>query len=166
MALTPVEIRNLKFKKSVSGYDAQEVKKWLELIADELEKLIVQNQEYKERIKGYEELEDTLRATIEATKMAMERMREAAESERDAIIKSAKEEAQRLIEEARTKRAELEKEALMWQNIRDRFIAEFKALLLSYLEIIERHEKKAHEESPEDYTKISTHLLEKEEPEG
>ncbi len=165
MAITPAEIRNLKFKKKARGYDPKEVHKWLELIADEFEKLMLQNKEYEEKVKTYEEMEDLLKETILSAKESMEKLKRTAEKQAQEIIDKAKIEADKIIKEAYLKRAEIEKDCEVLKAYRDSFLHKIKAILEALTEVVDKMLRGV-EITPEEYEKVGIHQFEKVEKEG
>jgi cell division initiation protein len=57
MRLTPMDINNRKFGKSLRGYDTEEVESFLQTVSEDLEELISENVELKKQI---ERLNDSL----------------------------------------------------------------------------------------------------------
>ena len=52
--ITSMEIHNYQFKKAIRGFDQEEVKEFLEIIADDYEALFVENAQLKEEIQRLE----------------------------------------------------------------------------------------------------------------
>jgi len=50
MKISPIEIRQQEFTKKMRGYDPDEVQNFLESLAEELEKFIVENESLKSEI--------------------------------------------------------------------------------------------------------------------
>ena len=64
MRITPLDIRKQPFRKTVMGFDRDEVNSFLEMVANEFEQIIKQNDEQatnvkllQERIDSYEKIE-------------------------------------------------------------------------------------------------------------
>ena len=49
MKITPLDIRKQSFKKAFRGIDPEEVQAFLEMIAEEFERLNLENLDFKER---------------------------------------------------------------------------------------------------------------------
>ena len=75
MKLTPLEIKQHQFDKSLRGYDIGEVETFLALVASEVEQLHQKNNELQEQIEGlnkrishYEKVEQAMHETLQTTK--------------------------------------------------------------------------------------------------
>jgi DivIVA domain-containing protein len=101
---TPREIKNRKFKQSLMGADAEEVKDFLKIVAAEFDRILTQNALLEKRL-----TEQTVRSTL-GTKKEAEKHRQALESADKAageIIARAKEEADGIRQQAERELAEL-----------------------------------------------------------
>ncbi|MCY6370345.1 DivIVA domain-containing protein [Clostridium ganghwense] len=107
MIITSMDINNKEFKKSLRGYDCDEVDEFLDKIAEDYETLYKENSGLKEklelseeRIKHYSKIESTIQNTLLLAQNAAEQARESAQSEADLIIKKANDSAQKIIDKA------------------------------------------------------------------
>jgi cell division initiation protein len=136
MKITPRDIHNQEFKRSLRGYDMDEVDAFLQQIADELETLISDNGRLKDQVKEltlrleeYKKKDELLEKTLLAAQQATDQMKEASRKEVEAASTAARAEAAKIIEDAR---AELMSTG---QRVRDMkryhydFIIQYKALL-------------------------------------
>jgi len=159
VTMTPVEIEAYKFSKSLRGYSVDEVDNFLEKVSKDYETLYRQYQEQKEKInqlekdlKSYRELEKTLNDTLVLAQKAAEETKKNAEKEAELMIKEAEAKAEKLIEQAR-EAVKKQEERLEELKKRQRvFAAEFKSLLMTQLELLER-ENIEEEASNEDLSK-------------
>lgn len=94
--ITPLDIQNKDFKKSMMGYKTKEVDGYLDFINTDYEKLYRENVELKDKIgvltdqiRQYNNLEETLKNTLVV-----------AQSTADEVTKSARQKANLIIEEA------------------------------------------------------------------
>lgn len=77
--LTPVEIENKEFKKGIRGYREDEVDEFLDIVKEDFENLYRENADLKEKIRmyndqinKYENIEETLKATLITAQTAAE----------------------------------------------------------------------------------------------
>ena len=77
--LTPVEIENKEFKKAIRGFREDEVDEFLDIVKEDFETLYRENIDLKEKIKmyqdqinKYENIEETLKATLITAQSAAE----------------------------------------------------------------------------------------------
>jgi cell division septum initiation protein DivIVA len=105
---TPREIKNRKFKQSLMGVDAEEVKSFLKVVAAEFDKILSQNAQLEKRL-----TEQTVRSTLttrkEAEKNAEKNRQSLEEAGKTAgeVIARAKEEADEIGRKAEREAAEI-----------------------------------------------------------
>lgn len=105
--ITPVEIENIKFKKSFMGYNLEEVEDFLNKMIDSFEALYQENLDYKEKIEAlnatisqYKTMEDTLRETLVLAQSTGEDVKQAAEERAKLIVAEGEAKAAKLVEQA------------------------------------------------------------------
>ncbi len=142
--ITPLEIENKKFsKKTLNGYDPEEVDEFLDELTKDYEKLYKQVaegkdelEELKEKLKHYTQIESTLQSTLLLAQSASEEVKNAAQKQADQIIKEseikAKEVTKGLDQEINNKKKELEDVKKQF----DVYKAKMESLLISQLELI------------------------------
>ncbi len=138
MTLTPVDIRNQRFKKAWRGYSEAEVNRFLLTVAEEYEKLYRDHMELKESLRKkefelakYQELEETLQQSIVlAQKMAEE------------LVANAEKQAESINKAARQRIAEvfgIYEDVLKRLNV---FRAEIRAMLHAQIELLDENSKR------------------------
>jgi cell division initiation protein len=149
MGITPLEIRKQEFRKTLRGYDHHEVRSFLEMVSNEIEKLLRENAGLSEKVKDldakiedYRRMEKILQDTLTTTQQATEELKEGAKKEAETIIANSKMEAQRFLREAQTELAKTREETKMIEHQKLLLVSEFRGLLESYLRLLERLEKK------------------------
>lgn len=107
MVITSMDIDNKEFKKSLRGYDCDEVDEFLDKLSSDYETLYKENSTLKEKIELMEEkvshyakIESTIQNTLILAQNAAEQARDTAQSEADLIIKKANNSAQKIIDKA------------------------------------------------------------------
>lgn len=139
MKITPVELRNLKFRTVMRGFDSKEVQTYIDAATEEIERLLLENKEYSEKLEHFSKIEDTIKETLITVQEATKKLKESAQKEAKVIIDGAKQ-----------KKKEIESEYASLVSKREVFLVEFKALLESYLSLVE---KKLATETTEDTEK-------------
>ena len=136
MKITPLDIRKQSFKKAFRGIDAEEVQAFLEMIAEEFERLNRENLELKERerslateVKRYRDLEDMLQETLRTAQKAADSVHENAKKEARLIIKEADIRGNRAIEKARNHVQMIRNEIVELKNQRDQFATRLQVLV-------------------------------------
>jgi len=117
MRLTPLDIQQMVFKVRMRGFDCQEVKQFLEDMADTVESLNQENAAIREKLTGTEEqlaslkkTESTLTQTLVSTQAMAQDMKEIAQRDAALLVKEAELKAAELIRDARQDLANLQRE--------------------------------------------------------
>lgn len=107
MRYTAMDIKNRDFKKSLRGYDVDEVINFLDDIANDFEVLYKENSSLKEkqkdideRIEHYTKMENTIQSTLLMAQNAADQSKASAQKEAELIIKNANDEAQKIMDKA------------------------------------------------------------------
>lgn len=123
--ISPIEIKKHEFGKSMRGYDAIEVRAFLETVATELERLnetVRQQSGELERLRAelgaYQRMEQNMREAMVNAQESLRDSREGAQREAELIRRDAELDAERIILEARKKGEDIrrEMEALVWRR--------------------------------------------------
>ncbi len=142
--LNPIEIKKQEFSKAVRGYDAVEVRSFLETIADEVERLneldrkqSSEVESLKSELKAYQRIEQNMKEALVNAQETLRDSREGAKREAELLLKEAEIEAQRIIREAQGKGKEIKRELETLKARRDSFVRKIRNLLRSEVELIE-----------------------------
>lgn len=107
MKITSMDITNKIFKKSMRGYNCEEVDEFLDKISENYEELYKENSSLSERVitledrlNHYDKMEETIQNTLLLAQNAAEQAKETAQKEADLIIKNANDSAKRVIEKS------------------------------------------------------------------
>jgi cell division septum initiation protein DivIVA len=105
---TPREIKNRKFKQSLMGIDAEEVKSFLKIVATEFDKILTQNAQWEKKLTE-QTVKSTLTTKKEAEKNAEKNRQTLEDADRTAgeVIARATEEAGEIRQKAEREAAEL-----------------------------------------------------------
>lgn len=105
--ITPLDIQNKEFRRSLRGYNEEEVDEFLDEVMKDFEKLYKENMELKdkilvlnEQIDKYNSLEHTLKETLIVAQSTADEVISAAKEKAKTIVENANIEAKRLIDEA------------------------------------------------------------------
>ncbi|MGE5484975.1 MAG: DivIVA domain-containing protein [Ignavibacteriales bacterium] len=143
--LSPLDIHNKEFKKGFRGYNEAEVDEFLDEVVRDFEALLKENSEMKQKIEDLEEkvahfrlLEDTLNSTLVVAQKAAEEVKASAHRESEVIIREATAQGNKIMEESRAKVRVLGQQFHDLKHEMGVFKARMKALLQSYLEMLEK----------------------------
>lgn len=145
MRITPIEIHQKKFRRSLRGYNEEEVDSFLDEVAAELERLIQENEELTEkveklerRLEQYLSFEQALQETMLAAQKAASDLKKNAENAAKLIIKDAQIKAEQI-----KKEAQLEKEKAMAEIVKLKVaLKEYKEEFDKFLERQKNESKK------------------------
>lgn len=135
--LTPVEIENKEFKKGIRGFREDEVDEFLDIVKEDFETLYRENIDLKEKIKmyqdqinKYENIEETLKATLITAQSAAEDTCSAANKKAKIIVEEAELRSRQIIEQANNRVIEIRKEY-------DSLVKEFKIFRNKFKSLLE-----------------------------
>ena len=144
MELSPLEITQREFARKWRGCDPEEVRTFQEQVAEEVTRLnqesgerANQSQRLEAQVRVHQEREDTLRnALITAQKMT-EEIKANAKREADLLVRETELKAERLLEDAHRKLAQVQAEIAELKRQRDLFASKLRGLIKSHLELLE-----------------------------
>jgi cell division initiation protein len=160
LTISPLDVRNQIFKKKMRGYDIDEVKMFLDAVADCMEELLKEketlekeNIALKQKAETFADIESTLRDTMVTAQRISDEARVNAQKEAENIKRQAELDSKHKIGEAMK---EVEKLARAREDARSQtiaFVAKLRSLLeaqLSFLGSVEGEIKV--QETPADQT--------------
>lgn len=141
--ITPLDIQNKEFTKSLRGYKEAEVDEFLDNVIDSYEKIYNDNAEMKEKIRlledqieKYNSLEKTLKDTLVVAQSTAEEVAINASKKAELIIKESEDKGRKLIENANNEVINIRKEYEETKKDFQIFKTRFKTLLESQLDLI------------------------------
>lgn len=166
MKLTPLDIQQQRFPRAMGGYDKKEVHAFLEFVSHEVESLLTEVGQLRERIGRqddelfrYREREETLKeALITAQKMS-EDMRVQAKKESDLVIAEAEMKAEKIIHSAHGRLLQILEEISDLKRQRVQLVAQLRQVLETHTKLIEsepEQQKSAPKEDDESVTYLRT----------
>ena len=136
--ITPTDIENLHFRRSMSGYAREEVDDFLQQVSDSLFHALEENQRLRTQVddlrgqlQRYQQTEDLIRNALVLAERTADETRQRAHEEADLIRRQAE-------ENIRALRAE--QDTLQQQRLR--VIAELRGVLQSQLALLETQERR------------------------
>jgi cell division initiation protein len=145
--ISPLDVRNQVFRRKVRGYDIDEVRMFLDAVADCMEQMLKEKENLEkdvallsEKADAFTGMESTLRETMVTAQRVGDDAKANARKEAENIIKEAELDAKRKVSAAARKVEELEKDRETAQAQTMAFVAKLRSLLeaqLSFLGSIE-----------------------------
>jgi cell division initiation protein len=146
MRITPLDVRKQEFGKSMRGFDCDEVRAFLNTLADEYEAVLVDNKQIRERtldledkLGEYQRMEKNLRDTLLTAERLTQESRESAAREGDLIIRDAEMKARGVLEECRLRTEELRREITGLRKEKETYLARFRSLAEAQIQFIDTH---------------------------
>ncbi len=143
--LTPLDIQNKEFKRTLSGYSMQEVDEFLNLVIDGYEKLYKENMDCKDKvtkleesIKQYKTMESTLQSTLVVAQSTSEQIQKNAEEKASNIVAEANNRAKEIIANSFDEVKKLEYRYEELKRGIDVYTAKMTALLESQLGLLKQ----------------------------
>lgn len=148
MRITPMDITNKEFKKSVRGYNQEEVDEFLDKVAEDYETLYKENSVLKEKISAvderleyYSKMESTIQNTLLMAQNAAEQAKKNSQAEAELIIKYANENAKNIIDKANNEVLSISSEYEKTKQEFNKFRAKYRNFMRSQLEMFDDMEK-------------------------
>lgn len=147
--ITPLDIENKRFsKKTLNGYDPEEVDEFLDELTKDyanIYKKVTENEkeveDMKSKLDHYTQIESTLQNTLLMAQQAADESRNAAQKHSEQIIKEAENHAQHITQNIDIQISEKRKELDDIKKQFDVYKAKMESLLISQLELLKEINK-------------------------
>lgn len=144
MKISPIDIQQQQFKTRPLGYEKSGVDQFLELLADELERLVRENLDLMEELarvkaslKELRDREETLKETLVTTQKMTGELKSKARREIDAMMAEAEVKAERLMHNAEERRLELIREVQEIKRQKIDFEVSLRGLLEKHIRMLD-----------------------------
>ncbi len=144
MRLTPIEIRQHRFSSRLLGYDRDEVDAFLETVVADCEELVRENAQLRRdserlarELDSFRGREKMIQDTLTTAQGAVDQLRRTAVKESEALLVEAEMRAEKTLEEARQRRAELTHEIAELRHTRARLDTDLRKTLDGYRRLID-----------------------------
>jgi len=142
--LTPLDIRKQEFKRTVRGFDIEEVETFLDMVAEHFETLLKERKELNDelmtlrtQLRDYQQVEKTLKETLVNAQQNISESRETSKREAELIVREAELKAEEILDNTKTKLLEMKNELLLLTAQKKSFVKRIKQLLQSQMELID-----------------------------
>ena len=144
MPITPVDVHNKEFRRSLWGFNEDEVDEFLDELGADYEAVIRERDALREQVDGlrrqlmqYKELEDNLQRALVVAQSTAEEVRQNARKESELTIQEAQARAQRILEEAQNRIRALENDHRELEREINVYRARVRSLLQSTMDLID-----------------------------
>lgn len=148
--LTPLDIHNQEFKRSFRGYNEDEIDEFLDKVVKDYEQLYRENVELKEtidrlktKVEHFQHIENTLHNTLVVAQETAEEVKLNAKKEAELIVKEAKINGQRLVDEATGKVRQRVAEYEELQQQSQLYRTKMRTIVLTQLELLKTSDEEA-----------------------
>lgn len=151
MNITPIDIRKQEFRRTLRGYDPEEVRAYLDAVAGELEELKHETarareaaKQLEDRLGHYRLIEQNLQDAALTVQKSLDETRRQAEKEAELILRDAQQQAQANARELHDHVARLKADISTLELQRQSHFARQHALLKSQADFLNAMEADAH----------------------
>ena len=144
MKLTPLDIRKQEFKKTMRGFDPDEVEAFLSMVADEMEHVIRERNQLNDeliklrtQLRDYQQVEQTLRDTLLKAQNTVDESRANSKREAQIIIHEAELSGEEIIKNAKAELLNLRNETNLVRAQKESFAKRLRHLLESQIELLQ-----------------------------
>ena len=142
--LTPLDIENKRFSRTIKGYNVEEVDDFLDQLTADYEKIYKENadlrtqmEENRKELEHYRNVEHTLQNTLVMAQTTAEDIKANAQSHAEQSIRDAQSEARRSSAEITKEEFEIRKRTEELKRQFGVYKAKMEALLISQLELLQ-----------------------------
>ncbi len=146
--LSAMDIEGQEFPKKLRGYAPEEVRLYLRSVAEEFQRLNLENQELKQAVADLREKlleiqarEEMLQKTLVAAQEMSEEMKEAARKEAELLIQESRMKGERLLEQAQDQLSRIEAEISRTRLERNSFDSRLRTILEEHIAMLDLREK-------------------------
>ncbi|MCE5200043.1 MAG: DivIVA domain-containing protein [Armatimonadota bacterium] len=146
MALTPVDIMHTEFNAAFKGYNRPQVDAFVQSVRQALEDVLKEKSDLLRKIDALQDEVDRVRKIESAMSEALTVAQKSAEEVRlnahrqaELIVQEAEQSRVKTVAEAQQEAGKYRADIALLQATRDRFEAEFKGMLSSYMEWLQKH---------------------------
>jgi len=144
MRLTPLDIQNHRFARTLRGFDPEEVETFLRLASEDFERAVREAEEARQRIFELEtrleqltEREETLRQTLMTAQEVSDDLRRTAAREAEVIIAEAEVKAEKVLDAAHRRVAKLAEDIRQMRSLRTRLSTAVRTTIETHLALLE-----------------------------
>src|SRR3954470_398296 len=129
--LTPLDVRRYEFGKALRGFDPERVNQFREQVAEELERLTRVNQDleakargFHEQLRAFRERDKAINDALVSAQQLRNDIREQAEKEGQLMVREARADSERVVEELRGEIRRLQDQLVQLDQSRRAYLAQ------------------------------------------
>lgn len=147
MRLTPIDIQQQQFRRTLRGIDCREVQSFLDLVAQQMGELSRENNEMRNELRRLErqlgehrDREETLREAMLTAQRAIDEIREQAKKEAQVIVTESEVRAEKILHNAHCRVTKIIDDINGLKRQRVRAIEELRSILVTHERLLETYE--------------------------
>ncbi|MEE8580658.1 MAG: DivIVA domain-containing protein [Myxococcota bacterium] len=144
MRITPLEVHSHRFRRSLAGYDRDEVDAFLRMVAEDYESLLRENaalgdrfRQLEERVEELSANEQLLKETLVGAQATCDNLRRAAVKESEVLISAAEVRAEKILDASHRRAAQIGEDIREMRGLRTRLATALRASIELHLGLIE-----------------------------
>jgi len=148
MKISPMDIQRQEFARAMRGYDREEVRTYLNIVAEEVAALQRERDSLDQQVQNMQGLLDEhrqreaiLKNTLLTAQRVSEEIREVARKQSDNVVKEAEMQADRLLELAQTRAHEVERGILELRGQRTSLRTDIRSLVTRLTHLLDLQEE-------------------------
>ncbi|MDO8682792.1 MAG: DivIVA domain-containing protein [Armatimonadota bacterium] len=145
MEITPIDVIHAKFKKAVRGYSVSQVDEFLQQVSSTMEACARERAELREKVERLSaevnrcrEIETTMQNALILAQKTADELKASAHKEAELVLREAEQTCAKRHADAQAELAELKSQITAFKDRRDRFESDFKALMFSCSEWLQK----------------------------
>jgi cell division initiation protein len=153
MKFSPMSIKNQEFRKSVRGFDKEEVQAFLDKLSDEFENLQRENEQLKKeldtaniKLNEFRKIEKNLQNTLLRAQESSTKSLESTRKQSNLMVKEAEIKASQILEKARESANEIRNAVINLREEKDLVVARLKSIISSQAHLLEMKVENAGDE--------------------
>ncbi len=146
--ITPMEIEKQEFRRALRGFDAEDVRLFLKSIAEQIQRLNLENDDLRDQsrqlrhdVDEYRSREKTLQETLLTAQRMSDDLKEQSRTEARLVVREARDEAERLLQQSQDQLTRLDDEIGRSRLQRDAFDNNLRGLIRQHTDLLEMRHK-------------------------
>jgi len=143
--ITPIDVLHKQFKRGIRGYSCSEVEEFLRQVAEAMETCVKERADLRDRLEQISvevdrcrEIESTMNNALVLAQKTADELKANAHHEAELIVREAEQASAQQTSAAREELAEVKAQLRMLQEEKDKFESEFRGLLRSCSEWLDK----------------------------
>ena len=146
--ISPMEIENQEFRRSLRGFDPEDVRLYLKSVAEQIQHLNLENDDLRDQVKllrrdvdENRSREKALQETLISAQRMSEELKEQSRTEAQLVVREARTKAERLLQQSQDQLVRLEDEIGRCKLQRDAFENDLRGMIRQHNDLLDMRRK-------------------------